>query len=178
MRWKSIFVLLLLGTAGQALAVKVNTDHDSTYDFSTVKNVTWGDVTPAKDELAQRRIVAAVEEQLAAKGLTLVEDGEADLQISTHVSTASEMKQSGGNVGVGVSRRTSWGSIGVGGRGNRKVHEVKIGTLLIDMRDVSTGDLVWRANASDTIEGNSAKMEKKIQAAVEKAFKRFPPGEK
>jgi hypothetical protein len=170
--------LLLLVVASNVHAVKVDTDHDSTYDFSTVKTVIWGDCTPTTDELMQKRILAAVEEQLTAKGLTIVETVPADLQIATHVSTDSHMKQSGGNVGVSVAKRTSWGSIGVGGRGNKKVHEVETGTLLIDMRDPQTGDLVWRANASDTIEDNSDKMAKKIDAAVEKAFKKFPPSGK
>lgn len=175
---KSLLVLILLIGATRAHAVKVDTDHDGTYDFSTVKTVIWGDCTAAKDELMQKRILAAVEQQLVAKGMTVVETGAADLQVATHVATESQMKQSGGNVSVGVSKRTSWGSIGLGGRGNKKVHEVKVGTLLIDMHDSKTGDLVWRANARDTVENNSDKMEKKINTAVEKAFKRFPPSGK
>ena len=153
----------------------VNTDHDETYDFSTAKTVVWGDCTPAKDELMQRRIVTAVAEQLKAKGFTIVESGSADLQLTTHVATETQKKQSGGNVGVSVHKSTSWGSIGLGGRGNRRVHDVKYGTLLIDLRDTKTGDLVWRANASDTVEDNAQKMEKKINAALDKAFKKFPP---
>jgi len=175
---RTIFALLLLMVATGVHAVKVDTDHDATYDFSQAKTVIWGDCTPTPNELMQKRIVAAVEEQLVAAGLTIVESGSADLQVATHVSSESEMKQSGGNVSVGVSKRTSWGSIGVGGRGNKKVHEVKVGTLLIDVHDSQTGDLVWRANASDTIEDNSDKMEKKITTAVEKAFKKFPPSGK
>ena len=172
---KLLFALLVLIVASNVYALKVDTDHDATYDFSTIKTVIWGDGTPAKDELMQKRIVAAVQAQLVAAGLTIVESGPADLQVATHVTTDSQLKQSGGNVGVSVAKRTSWGSIGLGGRGNKKVHEVKIGTLLIDLHDVQTGDLVWRANASDTVEGNSDKMEKKIATAVEKAFKKFPP---
>jgi len=175
---KLLFVGLLLIVVGNVHAVKVDTDHDETYDFSKAKTLIWGDCTAAKDELMQKRILAAVEEQLVAAGMTFVESGPADLQVTTHVATESEMKQSGGNVSVGVSKRTSWGSVGLGGRGNKKVHEVKIGTLLIDLRDSQTGDLVWRANASDTIEDNSDKMEKKINTAVEKAFKKFPPSGK
>ena len=175
---KLLFMLLLLIVASDAYAMKVDTDHDPTYDFSTAKTVIWGDNTPAEDELMQKRILAAVEEQLVAKGLTIMQSGPADLQVTTHVGSESQLKQSGGNVGVSVHKNTRFGSIGLGGRGNEKVHDVKVGTLLIDMRDTQTGDLVWRANSSDTVEGNSDKTVKKINTAVEKAFKKFPPAAK
>jgi len=126
----------------------------------------------------QKRILAAVEEQLVAKGLTIMQSGPADLQVTTRVGSESQLKQSGGNVGVSVHKNTRFGSIGLGGRGNEKVHDVKVGTLLIDMRDTQTGDLVWRANSSDTVEGNSDKTVKKINTAVEKSFKKFPPAAK
>ena len=61
---------LSLIVTSNAHAVKVDTDHDSTYDFSTVKTVIWGDCTPTTVELMQKRILAAVEEQLVAAGLT------------------------------------------------------------------------------------------------------------
>ena len=79
---RKLFVALAaLLLAGNAAALKVNTDHDETYDFSAIKTVVWAPGTPARDELMQKRMVQAVEAQLEAKGLTVVESGPADLQI-------------------------------------------------------------------------------------------------
>lgn len=181
MRVVRIAILFLLGvalSAVPALALKVTVDFSRTFDFSTVRTVAFGEGSVlARNELNQQRIDHAIEEELLEKGLSWTEDGEPDLLILTFAGANQRARQSNVSVGIGLSRRTSRGSINVGGSravGSRTVVE---GTLRIDLIDARTGDLVWRAECSDTIDGDGEKAEKKIRKAVERALRDFPPGQ-
>ena len=59
---------LLLGS-GSALAQKVNTDYDRSVDFTHYKTYAWLESKNPAPELAHKRIIAAIDEQLAAKGI-------------------------------------------------------------------------------------------------------------
>jgi hypothetical protein len=43
------------------------------------------------------------------------------------------------------------------------------------MFDAKSRQLVWRGNAEDMLSGNPDKNEKKLDKAVAKMFKKFPP---
>ena len=49
------------------------------------------------------------------------------------------------------------------------------GTLVVDLFDMSDKRVVWRGVASETVSDNPEKNSKKVQKAVEKMFKQFPP---
>ena len=73
-----VIVVLLLLTAGQSFAQKVNVDFDKDVDFSKYKTYAFTEGTPTPVTLTNQRIEKAIEAQLAAKGLTRVESN-ADL---------------------------------------------------------------------------------------------------
>ena len=50
-----------------------------------------------------------------------------------------------------------------------------MGSLLLDIVDTDSNQLVWRGLATDSIPGKSEKIEKKIYKAVDKLFRHFPP---
>jgi hypothetical protein len=49
------------------------------------------------------------------------------------------------------------------------------GTLVIDMYDAKTKQLLWRSSAEGTLSDKAAKNENKLDKAVAKMFKDFPP---
>jgi len=51
-----------------------------------------------------------------------------------------------------------------------------VGTLVIDLFDTKTKQLIWRGTASDTLSNNSNKNIENLNKGVEKLFKKFPPG--
>lgn len=153
--------------------LKVDVDSDATFDFSAAKTWAWKPGIPSENELYQGRIVAGVEAALAAEGMTRV-DADPDIWVVTEVATRQEGKTSGGNVSIGLSRRTKYGSIGVGTSGGQRHTKVTVGTLVIAILGPDEG-LVWRANASDTISNNSEKTSATIQKAIDQAFKKYPP---
>jgi hypothetical protein len=50
------------------------------------------------------------------------------------------------------------------------------GTLIVDMYDAKTKQLLWRGSAEGTLSDKAAKNENKLNKAVAKMFKDFPPG--
>lgn len=52
----------------------------------------------------------------------------------------------------------------------------KVGTVIIDLFDAKTKQLIWRASASDTLSNNSDKNIKNLDKGIDKMFNHFPPG--
>ena len=52
----------------------------------------------------------------------------------------------------------------------------KVGTLVVDLFDSKTKQLLWRGSSSDTLSNNSNKNIKSLDNGVQKMFKQFPPG--
>ena len=55
------------------------------------------------------------------------------------------------------------------------VETYEVGTLVVDLFDTETKQVVWWGAASDTISNKPEKNEKHLNEAVEKMFKDFPP---
>ena len=53
-----------------------------------------------------------------------------------------------------------------------------VGTLVLDMYDSRTRDLVWRGWASDTLSNKPEKNQDKLSKSINKMFDHFPPEEK
>lgn len=70
-----------------------------------------------------------------------------------------------------------WGWRGFGDDDiNITEQDYKAGTLVIDMYDAKTKQLLWRGSAEGTLSDKADKNEKKLEKAVAKMFKDFPPG--
>ena len=53
--------------------------------------------------------------------------------------------------------------------------DYKEGTLVVDLYDAKTKQLIWRGSAEDTVSNDAAKNEKNLDKSVVKMFKKFPP---
>jgi len=74
-----------------------------------------------------------------------------------------------------------WGWRGWAGMGTSTTEVVpeKVGNLTIDIFDGQTKQLIWRGQAAQAITGNNPeKNEHKLDDAVDKMFKEFPPKSK
>ena len=177
MQKATLTLVLLALAAGPALADKPKIDYDREYDFASAKTVQWAAGDPAANELNQKRIVSSVTETLESKGLTFVPEGEtADLYVVTHAASGTKQKQKA-RIGIGLGKSTSFGGISVGTSTGGGTRTVKVGTLSIELVDASTGDLVWRADMSETLSGDED-MDQVIGDAVAGAFRDFPPQDK
>ena len=72
-------LLLIPFAALNVVAQKVVVDWDHDADFSKYKSYAWRESKNPGPELAAKRMIAAIESQLAAKGLQKTHRGDADL---------------------------------------------------------------------------------------------------
>lgn len=173
---KTLIVIALIALAPVAVrAQKVNVISDPAADFSRYKTYTWDQGMHA-NPIVRQHIVAAVDNAMTARGLRKV-DTEPDLIVSALASTESDL----------TVTNPSWApvlnSIATGIPSSSQAWPVTKGTLLISISDAKTKNGVWRGTATQTLEHgptgdrvrDAKTVEKPINKAVQKMFKKFPP---
>ena len=146
-----------------ASAQKVNVDYDKEVDFAKFRSYAWQSGQPAANPLVHKRIVNGIDSQLSSKGW-IKTDNEPDAIVIYYAAIDEQIQLN------------AWGSgPRWGGAGTIKAERIYTGQIVIDMYDAATRQLVWRGFASDTASDKQEKNEKKINEAIAKLFKRFPP---
>ena len=163
-------VALLLASA--SFAQQVKSDYDRSADFSHYKTYSWEKVQTS-DPLWVDRIKEAVNSALAGKGLTPVASG-GDIAIVAIEMTKNQQTLNTFYDGFGGGWR--WG----GGFGNATttVDNYKVGTLVVDLFDANSKQIIWRGSSSDTVSDKSDKNIKNLDKGVQKMFDHYPPGAK
>jgi hypothetical protein len=169
----SIGIVLLSATA--SLAQQVKTDYDRSADFSRYKTYSWEKVQ-TQDPLWVNRIKEAVNAELTAKGLTPVASG-GDVAIIAIEMTQNQQSLNTfyDNFGGGWGRRGGFGGFG---NATTTTENYKVGTLVVDLFDAKTKNLIWRGSSSDTLSDKSDKNIKNLDKGVKKMFDHFPPDAK
>ena len=171
-------LLLLLGTAF-AQDIRYNFDKDT--DFSKFKTYRWVQVKDAQklDNLVDKQIKEAFDAELAKKGLSKVEDENADLYVAYQTALGTEKQFTSYNndwgYGGGWYRGGWYGPSG--GMTTGTTDTIYVGTLALDMYDSAHKDLVWRGIASKTLDEKAKpdKRQKNLNKAVAKMLKKYPP---
>src|SRR5713226_8209769 len=168
----AVSTVLFLVALGTALAQQVKTDFDHQANFSQYKTYSWQEIKPA-NSLRDARIKRAVDAQLAAKGWTVAESG-GDVAIVAIATSHTERTLQTFYDGMGGGWR--WRGFGGMGEATTTEQDYKEGTLVVDIYDTKTQQLIWRGSAEDTLSDKAAKNEKNLDKGVAKMFKDFPPG--
>jgi hypothetical protein len=163
------FMLLALASG---FAQNVQTDFDHQANFSQYKTYSWQEIKPA-DSLWDARIKAAVDAQLASRGLTRV-DSDGDVAIVAIKTTQTQKTLQTFYDGFGGGWR--WRGFGGFGDSTTTEQDYKEGTLVVDLYDGKTKQLIWRGSAEGTLSDKADKNEKNLDKGVVKMFKSFPPG--
>jgi hypothetical protein len=177
MKMQKILVVLIgltLFFVGNASAQQVKTDYDRSTNFAQYKSYSWEHVK-TQDPLDVDRIKGAVNTALAAKGLTQVDSG-GDVSIVAVEITRNQQTLNTFYDGFGGG--WGWRRFGGGGLGEATTttETYKVGTVVVDLFDTKSKQLIWRGTESDTLSNNSNKNIKNLDKGVEKMFKQFPPG--
>ena len=165
----TLFGVIALTMAASAFAADIRTDYDHHADFTKYKTYSWAKVDTA-DPLWNDRVKEAVDRALTAKGWSQVPSG-GDVSL----------------VAVGTTREKPtlrtfydgfdgwlWGGFA---DATTYVEDYTVGTLVVDMFDTNSKNLLWRGSASDVLSGKPDKDEKKLEKAVSRMFEHFPPKE-
>jgi hypothetical protein len=160
--------------ASRASTQQVQTDYDRSAHFAQYKTYSWEHVKTV-DPLNVDRIKHAVNGVLASRGWTQVDSG-ADVSIVAMEITRDQQTLNTFYDGFGGG--WGWRRFGGGGFGEATTttDTYKVGTVVVDLFDTKTKQLIWRGAASDTLSVNSEKNIKNLDEGVDKMFKHFPPG--
>jgi len=174
-----VFVLIgmMFVFAAKSSAQQVKTDYDRSANFAQYKTYSWEQVK-TKDALDVDRVKSAVNAALAAKGWSKVDSG-GDVSIIAVETTQNQQSLNTFYDGFGGGwgyRRFGGGGFGGLGEATTTTETYKVGTLVVDLFDTKTKQLLWRGTSSDTLSNNSNKNIKNLDKGVEKMFKKFPPG--
>ena len=158
------------------LAQKTSFDYDKTADFSKFKTYAFKDGTKVGDPLIDKRIVASLQTELAAKKLTANETNP-DIVVVYHVAFDKQKDIttfSSGYGGYGYRWGGGWGTTDV------RVNEILVGTLAIDVIDEAKKEVVWRGLGVREVntQAKAEARDKNIANAVKKILKDFPPKKK
>lgn len=166
-RFAFLLAALLL-TAVTAWA-GTNTDYDHSTNFAHYKTYSWGKVQTANG-LWDERVKSAIAGQMAAKGLTEVPSG-GDAVIAARDAIHDEQELNTFYDGFG-GRHRFFGGMGVS---TTAVDSYKVGTLIVEMFDGVSKNLIWRGCASNTLSNSADKNIKSLDKNVQKMFEHFPP---
>jgi hypothetical protein len=160
------------------LAQKTSFDFDKAADFATFKTYALKEGTNVGDPLIDKRIVAAIESELAAKGMTS-NDAKPDVVVVYHVAFDKKQDITAYSTGGGYGRYGyRWG--GGWGTTDVRVNEILVGTLVVDVSDANKQEVVWRGMGVKEVnpQAKAEQRDKNINGAVKKILQNFPPKKK
>jgi hypothetical protein len=174
----------LLGPSGCATTARSDYDHEVSFAYYHTFDWLAPPVRASQDEvrtepnepfafnsLLDKRIRAAVDKNLEARGFEYVEGGHSDFRLNYHVTFRDKIVGSGTDFGYagryyrgGFSSDFNW-----------SVRQYQEGTVIIDVIDRARDQLVWRGwMTRRSMDRNYDQSE--IDDAVRKIMMRFPPG--
>jgi hypothetical protein len=166
-------LLVLIGFV--LFACTVLSAQDVTYnfmpgtDFAKYHTYKWVPIEGGShpNQIADAQIKSSVDSQLAAKGLTKTDNDKTDLLIGYQVAVDQEKQWNA----------YSMGGPRFGGMANATSSTISNGTLVIDMYDPTSKQLVWTGRATKTLNpsSNQEKNQKNLDKAMAKLLKNYPP---
>lgn len=164
-------LLLLILTS--CASVSVSSDYDTKSDFGPYKTYAFLKNSIDKVEISdldKRRILAAIETEMTAKGFTKSDNP--DLLVSFFTKSTQQVNVNNYNTGWGWG----WGP-GMWG-GGASVSTNTEGTLYIDLLDASKKELIWQGEGRGNLSKKAEKKEEQIKEFVGKILSQYPPQKK
>lgn len=163
-----------LALAGCAATMRVNSYTERgaelgryrTFGFAAPERVSTGDPRLDSNPFFNERIQADIEKQMAAKGFAKAASAGADLLVHYHASFAQQVDVNNLDRNYGYCRR-----------GDCRPVVYDAGTLLVDLVDAKTNNVVWRGWAEGSVDGvidNQTWLEQRVDTSVARIFERLP----
>ena len=158
---------IVIGTVVPTLAQQqVSSQFDKTYDFSKIKTFTAQIASSWGNPIGEKNVLEKIQQALIAKGWAKADQGKADAAVMIHGATETR-RQLNAMYGGGGWR--------FGGMGTITESTYTVGTLILDIFDAGSKELLFRGTAEDQLATSADKNEKKLDKALEKMFRDFPP---
>jgi hypothetical protein len=151
----------------------VKTNYMPGTNFAKYKTYKWVAIEGGQhpNQIVDGQIKQSVDSQLAAKALTKTESDTADLYVGYQIAVDQEKQWNAYGMGGGVR----WG-----GMATATSTTINVGTLVLDLYDPATKQLVWTGTATKTIDPSKdqEKNQKNLDKAMQKLLKNYPPAQK
>ena len=181
MRFSRVIVAVAVFGVSPAFGAKPQIQWNQDYDFSQIGTFMWqptaGISLERADPFLHRFIINAIEFHLSNSGLTEVESGP-DVLVTYYGSVSTDVRLQSDSYGYG------WGGFGgptwarygygVGSPVSTTTREVQYerGTLVVDIVDAETSELIWRGTAAGlAVSNNRDKLQKNIGKALKSMVK-------
>ncbi|MFL9844893.1 DUF4136 domain-containing protein [Flavobacterium rhizosphaerae] len=175
---KYLPLLFIAAFAVGCASINVRSDYDDTVNFTAYK--TYGFLKDGIDkaeinDLDKKRIMNALEAELASKGFT--KSDKPDLYVNFFTKATQNVNVNNwGGYGMGWGWGPYWGWGGPWGWGGyTSVNTQTEGTLYVDMIDASKKELVWQGVGNGVLTQNRDKKTERIKEFVQKIIAEFPP---
>ena len=171
--------LLLVACRDDGPDVSYNFDKNS--DFSKFRTYAWVPLRndPRIDSLRGEQIKAAVDAEIAKKGLVKTEADTADLYLAYQAASEKQTQFTSYKTDWGLGPGWSGGNLhsAVGGVTTGQMSTIYTGQLALDIYDRRNHWLIWRGIANKTIDidASQTKQQRNLERAVRKLLKNYPP---
>jgi Domain of unknown function (DUF4136) len=171
-----VFFLFLPGLAH---AQKIKVEYDKSLDFSKFKTYAIDPKDNAARPMLRLAIQAAVQDDLAKRGLTKV-DADPDLYVQMYGAIDSDINVNymdpiyGSGIPPINYGITMWSLI----PGSVTTVVVHKGELVVDIIDARQKKLVWRGIANQKLSDKREKLLDQVNTIVEKLFQQYPAAKK
>ncbi len=176
---RTSLTLAVAALSATSLFAATSTDYNHKINFRTYKTFSFYKVQTS-DPLFEQRVKDEVTADLRKAGLERVDSG-GDLSITAIGNVKSETEYNSfynglGGGGFGWGGWGGWGG-GWGGDGmtQTRVEKVPVGTMLLDMYDNNTHQLVWRGRSESDLSNKPDKNTKKLDNDIDHMLNGFPP---
>ena len=179
MKTKTIYmacctILLLISACS---IIEVSENYDTSYDFTKLKTYDWIPVENKKHQLVIKQLRNEISSQLAAKGIKHAASNP-DFLIALHGGTEDKVSIHSTSYGYNYGRWYDGRHAGYYDGGRVDVYEYKEGTLILDIIDAKSKELIFQSTTVMEVNQNISmeKRQKNIERAISKAIRAFPPG--
>jgi hypothetical protein len=166
LRIAALSILLVLTGCS---SMHVSSDFDRNAEFSNYRTFGWMKTDAsgkpyAVDGPLDGQIRAAVEQQLESSG-QMKADTNPDLLVLYHAGSEQQLESA------------DWGDGGWWGKGGGGSYTYEKGSLVIDLVDAATSELVWRGTATRAFSDvtSPGSQGDAIDKAVKEMFEKYPP---
>lgn len=181
---KTLNVLLLLAFSCTMSFAQVKSDYDKETDFESFKTVSFKGWEKNSDQILndfdKKRITESLKNEFSSRGMTLVQS-DSDVDITLYVvvkektSTSAYTDYNYTSLGY---RRGRWGwRNGAGFVSSNTIYnedDYLEGTLVVDMYNHGTKELVWQGVLTTVVKTSPKKREKTIPKKIKKLMKKYP----
>lgn len=165
-------------------SIEVSQDFSPSMDFSRLQTFDWMPEPPrtrdtrVDNDLVDRRFKIALEEVLETKDFRKVDSGRADFRVGYHLTLDQEVDYQTLNTYWGGGWRYGGLYGPTVGTTTVQARAYTVGTLIIDVFDVESQELVWRGSGEGRVSDDDMSPEerqRRVTEAVSRVLDQFPP---